>query len=145
GNWNVPQVVTVNAFDDNFVEGGHTGTIVHAVSSPDTNYDALPVPDVVANVTDNDIAGVVIAPSGRTTQLAEGGASDTHTITLQSQPVADVEITITSIAGHVLHGRPTPLISAPADWNAGGTVTVDADDDVIFEGGHIGTLTHSVA
>ena len=68
-----PQLVNVTAVDDAVVEGPHTSTITHAATSSDTNYNGLSINNVVANVTDNDTAGVTIAESGGTTDVTEGG------------------------------------------------------------------------
>lgn len=54
GNWNTPQTVTVTAINDSVVEGTHTGTITHKVSSDDVKYDGMAVPDVVATIFDNN-------------------------------------------------------------------------------------------
>ena len=53
GNWSSPQTVTVTAVDDAAIEGAHTGNIAHAASGG--GYDAVVVPGVVANITDNDV------------------------------------------------------------------------------------------
>jgi endonuclease/exonuclease/phosphatase family metal-dependent hydrolase len=50
----VPQTVNVTAVDDIAVEGNHTSTITHALSSADTKYNGLVVPNVIASITDND-------------------------------------------------------------------------------------------
>jgi hypothetical protein len=42
----------VTAVDDALFEGPHTGTITHAASGG--GYGAVVIPDVVANVTDDD-------------------------------------------------------------------------------------------
>ena len=54
-NYNVPQRVEVKAVDDEFLEGLHTGTIIHTVASSDSQYDQLPVGSVTADITDNDL------------------------------------------------------------------------------------------
>jgi len=54
-NWNVPQMVTVFAVNDLAVESSHRSTITHAVSSTDSNYDRLGIPNVIATITDNDV------------------------------------------------------------------------------------------
>ncbi|MEL7244349.1 MAG: choice-of-anchor Q domain-containing protein, partial [Cyanobacteria bacterium J06573_2] len=41
-NWNTPQTVTVTAVDDTKVEGKHSDTVSHTVSSNDTDYNNLP-------------------------------------------------------------------------------------------------------
>ena len=50
----IPQTVNVAAVDDATVEGDHTSTIIHTLSSADTRYNAFFVPNVVANIIDND-------------------------------------------------------------------------------------------
>ncbi|MBF2058164.1 MAG: ExeM/NucH family extracellular endonuclease [Cyanobacterium sp. T60_A2020_053] len=75
-NWNIAQTITVTAVDDSDVEGNHTGTINHSVTSSDTNYNGISVASVTANITDNEATG--IAPSiavnvSTTTDLLDGG------------------------------------------------------------------------
>ena len=53
------------------------------------------VAEITASINDNDGAGVTITPSG-TTDLAEGGSTDTYDITLETVPTGTVEITVTA-------------------------------------------------
>ncbi|HLO88904.1 MAG TPA: choice-of-anchor I family protein [Nostocaceae cyanobacterium] len=55
-NWNQPQNVTVTAVDDANVEGAHSGTIAHTVTSADTNYNGISISPLNVNITDNDTA-----------------------------------------------------------------------------------------
>lgn len=55
-NWNTPQTITVYAVDDAAVEGAHAGSIHHTIASTDPGYKGYTVPDVVANIADNDTA-----------------------------------------------------------------------------------------
>ena len=87
-------------------------------------------------------AGITIAQSGDNTAVAEGGATDTYTMVLNSQPTADVTIAIN--AGTQVNSSSNSLIFTPANWNVAQSVTVTAIDDAIFEGNHTGTLTHTV-
>ena len=57
-DWNLPQTITVSAFDDAIAEGTHTGTMVHTAASTDSDYNGIAVPALVANITDNDSAGI---------------------------------------------------------------------------------------
>src|SRR6185503_16632013 len=50
----IPQTVNVTAVDEATVEGDHPATITHTLSSADTRYNGFVVPDVVANIVDND-------------------------------------------------------------------------------------------
>ena len=53
-NWNTPQTITVNAVNDTITEGNHTSTISHSISSTDTNYSNVTLPDIAVSITDND-------------------------------------------------------------------------------------------
>jgi Ca2+-binding RTX toxin-like protein len=54
-NWNVPQMVTVEAIDDPVFEGDHSGTISHTAASADSNYHGIHIPQVTVGITDNDV------------------------------------------------------------------------------------------
>jgi hypothetical protein len=139
-NWNVPQTVTVTAANDAIAEGAHSGTITHSASGG--GYTGVSIATVVASIGDNDTAGVTVAQSGGTTVVAEGGASDSYTLVLTSQPTAGVTITLS----------PDAQVSTPAsvsftalDWNVPKNVTVTAVNDAVAEGAHTGTITHAAA
>ncbi len=51
----IPKIITVQAVDDDLVEGPHTGTITHTVTSTDPAYDNLAIPNLIANIIDNDV------------------------------------------------------------------------------------------
>jgi len=140
-DWNAPQTVTVTAVDDALVEGTHSGTITQAVASADPNFGPLTMADIVATITDNDSAGVLIVESGGTTDVTEGGAGDSYDVSLTAQPSSDVTITLGPDA-QVTAG-PAVLTFTPLDWNVPQTVTVTAVDDAIAEGPHTGTITHN--
>jgi Ca2+-binding RTX toxin-like protein len=53
-NWNVAQTVTAIATDDAVVEGAHSGTINHAVTSTDATYNGSAIVPVTVAITDND-------------------------------------------------------------------------------------------
>jgi Ca2+-binding RTX toxin-like protein len=53
-NWNIAQTVTVIATDDAVVEGTHSGTINHAVTSTDGKYNGSAIAPVTVAITDND-------------------------------------------------------------------------------------------
>ena len=94
-NWATAQSVSVSAIDDAVDEGTHTGTLSHTAASSDASYNAIAIASVTSNITDNDTAGVVVTESGGSTDIAEGGATDTYSIVLDSEPTADVTVTVT--------------------------------------------------
>lgn len=55
-NWNLPQTVSLSAVDDEDVEGDHSATVAHSVTSADKSFDGAPLADVQVNITDNDSA-----------------------------------------------------------------------------------------
>jgi len=88
-------------------------------------------------------AGVTITQSGGSTMVAEGGATDTYTVVLNTAPTGNVTITLSP--GTQLSVAPAVLTFTPATWNVPQTVTVNAVDDAIAEGPHSGVITHFAA
>ncbi len=147
GNWNTPQSVTVTAADDAVAEGAHSSTIVHSAASGDAAYDGMAIGSVVANITDNDTAGVIVTESGGSTDVAEGGSSDSYTIELESQPTANVTITVDPDGQTDLGAGPGVAIQltfTAGNWNTPQTVTVTAVDDAVAEGPHSSIIVHTV-
>ena len=144
-NWNVAQTVTVTAVDDPVIEGLHTGSITHTVTSTDSNYDGISIASLTANIADNDFAGVTISESG-TTDVSEGGATDSYDVVLNSQPQAGTSVTIAiSASDGQTTTTPTSLVFDDSNWNVVQTVTVTAVDDAMAEGTpHTGSITHTV-
>ncbi len=142
-NWNMPQTVTVSAVDDWVAEGAHLGVITHSVTSADPFYQGLPVVGLTVQVSDNDTAGVIVSEHGHSADVSEGGASDTYTLCLAGQPMA--EVTVSPIASPEVMVDKTSIVFTPADWNTAQTVTVTAVDDRLAEGAHSGLVSHTVA
>jgi hypothetical protein len=67
GDWDQPQRVTVTAVDDDAIEGNHTATITHTVTSGDAAYDGLSVAPLTVSITDNDSPAAVSAPVPQST------------------------------------------------------------------------------
>ncbi|MEM7332363.1 MAG: hypothetical protein AAF490_09735 [Chloroflexota bacterium] len=53
-NWDVPQMVTVTAVENNAVDSSSTETITHTVASDDANYDGLVLSPIPITIIDND-------------------------------------------------------------------------------------------
>ncbi|BAY94837.1 MULTISPECIES: malectin domain-containing carbohydrate-binding protein [unclassified Tolypothrix] len=146
-NWNTAQTVTVEAVDDIAVEGNHTANITHTVSSTDSKYNNLPVGNVVVNITDNDTAPtpqVIVQQSGGNTAVTEGGATDSYSLVLSSQPSANVTINLGTTGNQITLDK-TSLTFTPSNWNTAQTVTVKAVDDIAVEGTHTANITHTVS
>lgn len=132
-NWNVAQTVTVTGVDDFVADGNRSYTIVTAPAvSADLNYNGSDAVNVVAVNQDNDTPGINVgAISGPTT---EGGGTATFTVTLNSQPTADVTIGVSS--SNAAEGTPSTasLTFTSANWNVVQTVTVTGVDDFVADG-----------
>jgi len=148
GDWSVPQVITVTAVNDDIAEGAHTATVTHTAASTDGCYDGIAIADVSANVTDNDTAGVIVTPTGGTTAVTEGGATDTYALVLASEPTADVAVTVDPDAQSDVgagSGTASTLTFTAANWDTPQDVTVTAVDDDVDEGAHTSAITHTSA
>lgn len=133
-NWNVAQQVTVIGEND-FIDDGDQAYVIElqpAVSA-DRNYDALDTGDVTLTNLDDDTAGITITPaSGLVTD--ESGASDTFSVVLTSQPLADVVIDMNSsnMAEGTLSAN--SLTFTPGNWNIPQLVTVTGVNDLPNDG-----------
>jgi len=86
-------------------------------------------------------AGVTLIESDGSTDVAEGGATDTYTMILTSQPAANVTVMINPDTQITV--TPTSLVFTPQNWDTPQTVTVTAMDDGVAEGPHTGIITHT--
>jgi len=111
--------------------------------------DISAVRAVTALVYDNDKAGVVISETDASTEIFEGGVSDTINVVLTRQPTADVEVTLLSNDDQLSFSESVLTFSnnptAPNAWNKPQTVTVTALDDSVREGFHHGLISFTVA
>ena len=158
-NWNVAQTVTARAVDDALYEstphyGGltgaspHYGTITHSATSADSVYQGIAIAPVKVSITDNDIPGVIVTPSGGSTNLAEVGGTDTYTVALTHEPAANVVVTLTPNAQLNYNGTTTLTFTNGAGvspWNVPQTVTLSAVDDGATENVHSAAVAHTVA
>ncbi len=142
-NWSTPQTVTVTATNDQVNQGTRSSTITPAVVTSAFGYTDLVLTPFAATVTDNDTAGVSIVASSDTTVVAEGGATDSFTVVLTSQPTSTVRVALaTSTEGFVL--STDELTFTSSDWETPQTVTVTAVDDAVAQGARVGTITPTV-
>jgi len=84
-------------------------------------------------------AGIVLSKSALST--TEAGAADSFTVKLNSQPTADVTITLTGLDCTEGSLSATTLTFTPANWNTAQTVTVTGVDDLDVDGDIAYTLT----
>ena len=139
-NWNQPKTFTVQATDDDLIEGTHTSVITHSVTSGDTDYAGMLVGNVKANITDNNQAGVTLSQTD--VAVTEGDTCDTYTLALTSQPAAPVTITLATDT----QVQPlAPVVLTASTWNQPQTISVCAVDDAIDEETHYSTITQQTS
>lgn len=111
-DWASPQTATVSAVDDGVVENPHTGTITHSAAGG--AYDGVSISSIVANVTDDD-ASVTITETAASTDVTEGGATDTYDVVLDLQPTGTVTIIISPDSQ--VNVSTTTLTFTTGDWD----------------------------
>ena len=135
-NWNIPQIVTVNAREDDDA-ASETATLSHTITGYGNVTDGG---SVAVTVTDNDIPGVTLSPM--TLAIAEGD-STTYSVSLNTAPAGDVTVTPMSSNPDDVTVSPATLTFTAANWNTPQIVTVTAreDDDAT---GETVTLSHTI-
>ena len=96
---------------------------------------------VTVIITDDDTAGVTVSKTALTV-TEEDATGDTYTVVLNSQPTANVTISIGGQSGTDVTAAPTPMTFTPTNWATPVTVTVTGDDDADLTNDMV-TLTHN--
>ena len=143
GNWETPQTVTVNAAQDEDAAPDQAVTLAHAVGSvEDTIYNGIDPESVTVTIEEDDAARVSIDPTELT--VPEGG-DNSYTVVLDTQPSADVTVTISGHSGSDLNLSAETLTFTPDNWNVAQTVTVTAGQDDDAAADPAVTLSHAVS
>ncbi len=138
-NWSAAQTITVNASHDLDAVSDPTVTLTHSASGGD--YGSVSINSVTVTVTEDDTAGVTLSESALT---VTEGSSGTYTVKLDTQPSANVTITVAGMSGDVtVEG--SPLTFTQANWNSAQTITVSASHDLDAVSDPTVTLTHSAS
>ncbi len=97
----------------------------------------------VGTITNDDtLAAIIVTQSGGSTDVVEGGTTDSFTVVLSDQPEADVDVSVSGDSQVSIVGLPSGILTfTPGTWNAPQTVTVAAVDDGAIEGDHSGTIS----
>ncbi len=94
----------------------------------------------------NDILNgdqVLISQTDGSTDVTEGGATDTYSLVLAQRPSHTVTVDISG--GDQLSVSPSTIIFSRGNWDISRTIMVTAVDDTVPEGPNIGWITHSVS
>ncbi|MFB2737342.1 ELWxxDGT repeat protein, partial [Umezakia ovalisporum] len=149
----VPETVTVSYISDTTYRINGLENLTATPGTYSLQVDATTIQDNAGNsggeaktttftVTPPPTPGINLIPTGGSTMVTEGGNTDTYTISLKTQPTADVTITLSP--GNQITTNTNTLIFTPANWNIAQLVTVTAVDDAVTEGTHNDSITHSI-
>ena len=136
-DWNTEQTVTVTAGQDADA-ANDMATLTHNPSGG--GYNSVSSVSLMVTVTDDEMAGVTVAPTSLT--VNEGG-TNTYTVVLDTQPTATVTVTIVDPTDNAdVTANPASLRFSTSNWATAQTVTVTAgqDDDAAND---MATLTHN--
>ena len=145
--WSTPQTVTVYArlnTDPEILDFVPPHTLTHTVTGYGSVTEAANVTVTVGWEYDDDRPGVSVSPWTIDIRAPEGGAADSYTVVLDTEPSGTVTVTVHG-AGDDLTVSPSPLTFDGTNWATAQTVTVEAVDDAIAEGQERIRLTHTVA
>lgn len=85
--------------------------------------------------------GITITQTDGSTDVTEGGNTDTYSVTLVSAPAEDVTINVSP--DNQLTVDKNSLVFTASNWNVAQTIMVAAVDDDIPEGDHTGVISHT--
>ena len=133
------QTVTVTAGEDDNATSEVAG-ITHDITGG--GYNVVGTAGVIVNITDDDTAGVTVAP----TELTIGeGETGQYTVVLDTEPSDNVTVDIAVPSGTDLSVSPSgPLTFTTATWSQAQAVTVSAAEDEDTDTDPAVTLTHTV-
>ena len=132
----------ITLVDDSVDETDETIVIVWREGS---SGNATPVSiTFTGTITDNDTAAGVTLSKSTLTVTEQDTTGDTYTVVLDSQPSADVVVTVAGHAGTDVTVNPTTLTFTSTTWNTPQPVTVTAADDADTVNDTV-SLTHSAA
>ena len=142
--WASAQTVTVTAVDDEIDDDGETVTLTHTVASADdSDYQGISAGSVAVSITDNDGTGVTVSRTALTV-TEEDTTGGSYTVVLNTQPIANVTVTVAGHAGTDVTPSPTTLTFTRMNWETAQTVTVTAGNDADTADDTV-SLTHSAA
>ena len=139
-SWSIDQAVTVTATEDDDAVTDDETKLTHTVTGSD--YEGVAAADVVVSITEDDTPGVTLTPEDLD---VDEGTSGTYSVVLDTEPTADVTVTVSGHTGTDITLSATTLVFATDTWDTAQTVTVTAgaDDDAASDDSV--TLTHTAA
>ena len=151
GQWKSNYTMTVQITDDGLDEDDETFELKIRRNDSDLAYSLVDASGdscgsnckVTVTITDDDTAGVTVSKSSLTV-TEQNTSGDTYTVVLDSQPTANVTISIGGQSGTDVTAAPTPMTFTTGNWATAQTVTVTGDDDADLTNDMV-SLTHNAA
>jgi len=131
GNWNFIQTVAITGVGDLIADHNVDFTIVTSQAvSTDAQYNGLNASDVLVTNIDDDTVGITVIHA-IDLDVTEAGGTATFTVVLNTQPIADVSIGLSSSDTSEGTVSPASLTFTTSNWSMAQSVTVTGvDDDV---------------
>ncbi len=115
-NWSTPVNVEISAIDDNDIEGNHSVSLGYTTASADTFFDGTTETGVVTvDITDNDVAGVVLGAVSNL--VSEAGTATGICATLTARPSNSVTLHLSSSNTSEVT-VPGSITINPENWNS---------------------------
>ena len=105
--------------------------------------DGPPSDEMTGTPTVPTAAGIAVSTAALTV-TEQDSTGDGYTVVLDTEPTADVVVTVAGHAGTDVTANPTALTFTMSNWETAQTVTVTADDDADTTDDSV-ALTHSAA
>ncbi len=135
-NWNGNKTVTVTGKDDTYADGDQSYTIQLILTSSDYDYAGIDPADVsIVNIDMGETAGYTISPISNNTN--EEGGSASFTVRLNSEPIEDVTINVSSHDEGEGTVDLSSLTFTAGNWNIDQTVVVSGVDDPYADGDQV--------
>ena len=149
-DWNTPKAVELTGKADSEVDGTQAVVVTYAVSSTgDSAYNDVTDVTRSLNVTDGDVAGLVLVPNSLP-DLAEG-ATETVMVKLANMPAADVTVDVSSAdpddpgdTGEVSLST-ARLVFLPGNWSTPQPVVLTGVEDSLVDGTQAVVVTYDIS
>lgn len=138
-NWDDTQDITITGVNDD-VDRDDSTSIVVAVVNDSSHASWSDLSESISVIlTDDDTAGVTVNPTSIST--SEGSGATQYSVRLNTQPLGDVTITVNPDDESQV--SPASLTFTSENWDDPQNFSATAINDVVVEGEHSSTITHS--
>ncbi len=143
-NWNATQTVTITGVDDSVDDGDQNTKVTIAVDddNSDNAFDGIAYQTVTATTADDDTAAFTLSTT--TVSVTEAGSTDTFTVVLDTQPLSDVVVAVSSADTSEAKVSAPTLTFTSSSWNVPQSVTITGVDDSIVDGNQDTAVTIAV-